>query len=783
MDNENNVIDFNYIKSKLLNLIDSGQLDIARKLLESTEELFKNNLELISIKTVILILEGKIFDAEELLRKGLDVDPFEGDLLYNFAHICELKEDYNKAYELYNDAKFFINEDGQNDINEALIRIGKKLDNKVHKKRIAFFVKPNLDSFLSDIIEGLSVDYNVKKIVVRNTSQIDTGMKWADICWFEWCDELIVYGSRPEAIKKVVICRLHSYEAFTSNINNVNWDLVDKVVFVADHIRDYVISQTKLLNREKTIVIPNGVKIEKCIYRKKASGFNIAYVGYINYKKGPMLLLHTFKAIHDKDSRYKLYIAGQFQDGRDLLYFQQMIPEMGLQDAVFFQGWQDDLNSWLIDKDYIICTSILESQNKSVMQAMCKGIKPLIHNFVGAKRIYPEKYIWNTIDEAVSMVLRKEYNSRDYRSYIIDNFSMEKEINSIKELFDSLNCCTILSEQKEKPLVTVGIINYNCQLFLRECVESFLNQTYDNIEILLIDDCSSDGSREIIKDLENNFENIRGIYHITNSGGASKGIQDIIAEAKGKYFQWIASDDFVARDAVEKYVSFLERNSDIDYVYSNYNIVNENSDITDRWNYQLYSPGEVVCKVFHRESGVIPMNCMYRKSFFDKNNLTWIVYKGNDFSCDVVNSLLYIKYNMNFALLDRNLINYRIHSSNGSHNLAKRIMTIVSVYDFIINNFGEKIYFPDIEWEGLKDREQYKNLLIGNTFFKAAIRNMNLRELPGYIKNNSDEEEILYWIQDLLKEGLKYIRDGLSMEGSYNEELRALKKNFIDLMK
>lgn len=61
-------------------------------------------------------------------------------------------------------------------------------------------------------------------------------MQWADICWFEWCDELIAYGSKLElAREKKVICRLHSYEAFTDYINNVTWNSIDKLI-VVEHI-------------------------------------------------------------------------------------------------------------------------------------------------------------------------------------------------------------------------------------------------------------------------------------------------------------------------------------------------------------------------------------------------------------------------------------------------------------------------------------------------------------------------------------------------------------------
>ncbi|MCS4525185.1 glycosyltransferase [Clostridium botulinum] len=68
----------------------------------------------------------------------------------------------------------------------------------------------------------------------------------------------------------------------------------------------------------------------------KKKGFNIAYVGYINFKKGPMLLLHAFKKIFDTDNRYKLHIAGTFDEDRYRLYFNQMIKELGLEKILYF---------------------------------------------------------------------------------------------------------------------------------------------------------------------------------------------------------------------------------------------------------------------------------------------------------------------------------------------------------------------------------------------------------------------------------------------------------------
>ncbi len=258
---------------------------------------------------------------------------------------------------------------------------------KAEKARLVLFVKKGLDSLIDEVIAALFGHFETKKVVVSSAGQIDAGMKWADVCWFEWCDELVAYASRhPLAAQKKIVCRLHGFETFTQYPAKVDWEAVDLTICVAPHIRDHLTEKTNV-DPEKTAIIPIAVDTDRYSFRKRAPGPKLAWAGYINYKKGPMLLLHTFKAMHDADSKCELHIAGVFQDERDLIYFRQMSGEWGIEDSVFFEGWQEDLDDWLEDKDFILCTSLTESQNLTVMQAMAKGIKPIIHNFVGAREI------------------------------------------------------------------------------------------------------------------------------------------------------------------------------------------------------------------------------------------------------------------------------------------------------------------------------------------------------------------------------------------------------------
>lgn len=423
-------------------MIRDGEIEQAAAWLSEYEQVMPEDIDIYSMKSVIFILENRLVDAKEVLEDGLFRSPSSFDLLYNAGYVCHQLGDYKEAIRYYSLSELLAStQDQKIDLIEAIQNIKQDTAATIieQKKKVVFFVKEGLDSFIDSIINELSFGYITKKVVVKELRQIDQEMKSADVCWFEWCDELVGYGSRLALAKeKRIICRLHSYEAFTNSIHDVDWQSVDKVIFVAEHIRQYVLENESKLDKSKTVVIPNSVNVDQYTYQDRQKGFNIAYAGYINYKKGPMLLLHMFQAIYERDRRYKLYIAGTFQDPRYILYFNQMIKEMGLEHSVIIDGWQNNLDAWLEDKHYIVSSSLLESQHLSVMEAMSKGIKPIVHNFVGAKDIYPNKYIWNTISEAVRLILSTDYNSSDYRSYVEQNYSIESSNVNIRKLLYEL---------------------------------------------------------------------------------------------------------------------------------------------------------------------------------------------------------------------------------------------------------------------------------------------------------------------------------------------------------
>ena len=70
----------------------------------------------------------------------------------------------------------------------------------------------------------------------------------------------------------------------------------------------------------------------------------------------------------------------------------------------------------------------------------------------------------------------------------------------------------------ENSLLSVIIPNYNKQKYLQECIESVIRQSYKQIEIIIVDDCSTDNSREIILELAQKYASIRPIFQEKNGG-------------------------------------------------------------------------------------------------------------------------------------------------------------------------------------------------------------------------------------------------------------------------
>lgn len=125
------------------------------------------------------------------------------------------------------------------------------------------------------------------------------------------------------------------------------------------------------------------------------------------------------------------------------------------------------------------------------------------------------------------------------------------------------------------PLVSVAMASYNHERFLPEAIEAILNQTYRDIELIIVDDASKDSSVEIIRSYQKKDSRIRTIFHEKNKGIA-KTFNDGIDAASGKFVAKTGSDDVWVEDKIEKQLEVLKNNENL-VVYSACSVIDAES--------------------------------------------------------------------------------------------------------------------------------------------------------------------------------------------------------------
>ncbi|MFZ3129864.1 MAG: methyltransferase domain-containing protein [Desulfosporosinus sp.] len=434
---------YSAIKENIQKLLEQQKTEAAEAILCEYERINAEDVDIYSLRASILFSESKVDEAIAALEAGVGKYPFNFDLLYNLGFIKEQLGEIKEAYEYYFQAKSVTNLEHEHLINEALRRLWEEDPTLLVqvKQKLAVFVKPGLDNFLDDIIEGLKPHFVIKKIITTSTEQIDQGMDWADICWFEWCDELVAYGSKHSSSKqKKIVCRLHRYEAFSNYLQNVCWETIDKVIFVSSHIMEIVLEKTNLTS-EQCIIVPNGINTKRFPFIERDRGFNIACIGYLNVRKNPMLVVQYFNELVKFDSRYQLHFAGSFQDETLMHYLNGIIEKLGIKNNTHFHGFipNDMMSKWLNSMHYIVTGSIAEGHPVGVMEAMSCGLKPIIHYFPGVEAFYPNKYIYYNLKDFMLRFTESSYDSTEYHKFIDDNYSYHKQMEKVYGVLGDLS--------------------------------------------------------------------------------------------------------------------------------------------------------------------------------------------------------------------------------------------------------------------------------------------------------------------------------------------------------
>ena len=236
------------------------------------------------------------------------------------------------------------------------------------------------------------------------------------------------------------------------------------------------------------------------------------------------------------------------------------------------------------------------------------------------------------------------------------------------------------------PLVSVIIPNYNHAKYLNERIQSVVNQTYKNFEVIIFDDCSKDNSIEIIENYKNNPKIKHIIYNKENSGSTFIQWNKGFDLAQGDYI-WIAESDDVADDTfLEKTVKAINKNPNTVLVFTNSLFIdsegkNLNHQCKEIWNTNKIFNGE-----YFTRKHMLGMNNIYNASavLFKKDVIIniprekYINYKA----CGDRIFWIYVCLQGNIVYLAEKLNKFRKHDNKVSPKAA--VSGLSSIEDFKI---------------------------------------------------------------------------------------------------
>jgi len=303
--------------------------------------------------------------------------------------------------------------------------------------------------------------------------------------------------------------------------------------------------------------------------------------------------------------------------------------------------------------------------------------------------------------------------------------------------------------------VSIIVPIYNVEKYLRKCIESILNQTYKNIELILINDGSPDNSADICVEYSKRDKRIKFISQ--DNSGVSIARNTGIKEATGDYILFIDSDDYIEKYTIETLVNSVE---DKDMIVCSYYKEKEEKPKKEMPVTQKYLVSKKnMLQQIHTNKAIYGYiwNKLYKKSIIDKYN---IEFRSNIAICeDLLFNIEYLdKADTDIVITNEKLYHYimRGNSAVNAKNINKKLTALAS-YQIIEELYKEKypfalehlycgifqMYFRlklDTYIVGIKDKEKIAlyNKKMKETY-RIIIRNKDIRsklKLKYFIEKN-----------------------------------------------
>lgn len=247
-------------------------------------------------------------------------------------------------------------------------------------------------------------------------------------------------------------------------------------------------------------------------------------------------------------------------------------------------------------------------------------------------------------------------------------------------------------------LISIIMAAYNAEKTIEQAISSVLNQTYPNFELLVVNDCSKDGTVELVRNIAAKDSRVRFISNAKNSGVSytrKRGLE----EAKGSWIAILDSDDAWAPEKLEKQIA-LQKRMNANLLFTGSAFMDSDGHSID---WYLHAPAEVTYRQLLKQNVLSNSSALVRKELYAKHYAI-----GDGMHEDFAIWLSILKEGKKAYGVDEPLLIYRIAKSSKSGNKVKAAKMNWNTYRYVGLNPLEAFYYEC--WYVVKGLLKYKNL-------------------------------------------------------------------------
>ncbi len=326
---------------------------------------------------------------------------------------------------------------------------------------------------------------------------------------------------------------------------------------------------------------------------------------------------------------------------------------------------------------------------------------------------------------------------------------------------------------------------YNVEKYIKKCLDSVLNQEFNDYEIIVVDDESPDNSMEIVEDLAQKYPEKINIIHQQNKGQGGARNTGVLA-AKGEYLVFIDSDDYIEKDMLSTVNETISQTS-CDIVMFNFYEVLESGEKIGK---QTFFKENRTCETKKEKNELLlappcPWNKVFRRTFYIESG---VLFPEKTLYEDVVTRILTAKANK-ICLCNGHFYNYvQRQGSTMNSNVSPRVTDIIKVTELVCDSFEKEGLAAEYK-EAIEAAQTHSLYTIAENVYKQSpshpmqknITDYISRKFPNYLDNSFLPKYIKNEIHCLIKEDYtryKYLKAvGKAKTMLYNNRfLRALNR-------